>query len=103
MPKRPVPVRISVREPQAQPAVWLEQEEIVSKSKSQIGRLPSWWLSGDEECPHCHQLYAYEVEVRCPECDGPSCPHCVLRIVERGMVCVVCHASPAEKEETAGG
>lgn len=36
-----------------------------------------WYLgSGDEECPHCGQWYAYELEFRCPDCDTPSCPHC---------------------------
>lgn len=36
-----------------------------------------WYLSdGDEECPHCGQWYAYELEVRCSDCDSPSCPHC---------------------------
>ena len=55
-----------------------------------------------EECPHCHQLYAYEIEVRCPACDGPSCPHCV-QLVERGIVCVVCRDDREEIEETSGG
>ena len=71
-------------------------------SKRQTGRSMSWWLGGDEECPHCHQLYAYEIEVRCPECDGPSCPHCVARL-ERGIVCIVCSASPEETEEASRG
>jgi hypothetical protein len=36
-----------------------------------------WYLSdGDEECPHCGQWYAYELEIRCPDCDSPSCPQC---------------------------
>lgn len=36
-----------------------------------------WYLSGgDEECPHCGQWYAFELEVRCRDCDSPSCPHC---------------------------
>jgi hypothetical protein len=74
----------------------------VSKSKPQTPRAVSWWLGGEEECPHCHQLYAYEIEVRCPECDGPSCPHCVARL-ERGVVCIVCSTSPAETEEASRG
>jgi hypothetical protein len=36
----------------------------------------AWWLGGEEECLHCGQLYAYEIEFRCPECDSPTCPHC---------------------------
>jgi hypothetical protein len=65
-------------------------------------RSTPWWLGGDEECPHCHQLYAYEIEVRCPVCDGPSCPHCV-ELVERGIVCVVCRDAREELEEATGG
>lgn len=71
------------------------------KSKLQI-QLSPWWLVGDEECPHCHQLYAYEIEVRCPECDGPSRPHCVSHI-ERGMVCVVCVSVSEDVQETLRG
>jgi hypothetical protein len=71
----------------------------ISKSPT---RSAPWWLGGDEECPHCHQLYAYEIEVRCPVCDGPSCPHCV-ELVERGIVCVVCRDQREEIEETSGG
>ena len=74
----------------------------MSKSKAQITRSVAWWLGGDEECPHCHQLYAYEIEVRCPECDGPSCPHCVARL-ERGIVCIVCRASPEATQEGSRG
>lgn len=37
----------------------------------------AWWLDeGDEECPHCGQLYIYERELRCTDCDSPVCPHC---------------------------
>jgi len=71
-------------------------------SKTPTRSAPSWWLSGDEQCPHCHQLYAYEIEVRCPACDGPSCPHCVA-LVERGIVCVVCREDREAIEETSGG
>lgn len=40
-------------------------------------KLVPWYLSdGDEECPHCGQWYSYELEVRCTDCDAPSCPHC---------------------------
>jgi hypothetical protein len=51
----------------------------------------AWWLEGEEECPHCHQLYAYELEIRCPECDEPSCPHCVRLHVE---ICQVTEEAP---------
>ena len=40
-----------------------------------------WWLAGGEEtCPSCEQRYAYEVEVRCVDCDGPMCPVCAAWI-----------------------
>jgi hypothetical protein len=49
-----------------------------AKATSQrAGQAVPWYLSeGDEECPHCGQWYAYELEIRCPDCDAPSCPHC---------------------------
>jgi hypothetical protein len=58
-------------------------------------RVVAWWLSGgEEECPHCGQVYAYEVEFRCPDCDSPSCPHC-----KRGHadVCLAC-VEPSKEE-----
>ena len=40
-----------------------------------------WWaVGGTERCPACLQLYAYEVEVRCVDCDGPLCPLCVVEV-----------------------
>ena len=71
-----------------------------SHTKSSI---PPWWLEGEEECPHCHLFYAYEVEVRCPECDGPSCPHCVSHHVELGIVCVVCNQDCEGAEAASHG
>jgi hypothetical protein len=66
-------------------------------SKSHTTRaITPWWLGGDEQCPHCHQVYAYEVEVRCCECDGPSCPHCVTRHAETGLVCGACNFTGKE-------
>ena len=42
-----------------------------------VNSVVAWYLSdGDEECPHCGQWYAYELEVRCVDCDAPSCPNC---------------------------
>jgi hypothetical protein len=61
-----------------------------SKAKSTTRTLP-WWVSGgEEECPHCGQPYAREVEFRCPDCDGPCCPHCKKRHVEDRHVCPEC-------------
>jgi hypothetical protein len=49
-----------------------------------------WWLLGEEECPHCGLLYIYELEFRCPDCDSPSCMHCVSIHAEGRTVCVSC-------------
>jgi hypothetical protein len=49
-----------------------------------------WWLSaGDEECPHCGMLYALEAEYRCPDCDAPTCLHCIVLHEDRS-VCPDC-------------
>jgi hypothetical protein len=61
-----------------------------------------WWLEGEEECPQCHQLYAYELEIRCIECDEPSCPHCMKHHVERGIVCVACEGCEPAEEAARG-
>jgi hypothetical protein len=51
----------------------------------------AWWLGeGDEECPHCSHYYFLEVEVRCTECDAPSCPQCRVRHKEGHFVCPDC-------------
>lgn len=49
-----------------------------------------WYLSGDEECPHCGLLYAYELEFRCPDCDSPTCPQCKSQHAEDRFVCPDC-------------
>jgi hypothetical protein len=66
------------------------------RSTTAVG-MTSWWLSdGDEECPHCAQLYIYEVEFRCTECDGPGCPHCRVVHAEGHLVCPECVESSSE-------
>lgn len=40
----------------------------------------SWLLHGAERCEGCEQLYAYEVEVRCVDCDRAMCPFCVVTV-----------------------
>jgi hypothetical protein len=66
------------------------------KAPSRINTTAStspWWLTeGDLECPHCGHLYFIEVEFRCPECDGPGCPHCRIKHVEGHLVCTGCAA-----------
>lgn len=62
-----------------------------------------WWLSGgDEECPHCGMFYAYEAEYRCPDCDTPSCMHCIVLHAER-KVCPDCVSAPKKKSATNRG
>jgi hypothetical protein len=56
-------------------------------------RVVAWWMGGDEECLHCGQLYAYEIEFRCPECDSPACPYCRKQHAEGHHVCPTCVAT----------
>lgn len=74
-----------------------------AKSKPR-SRLAAWWLSsGEEECPHCGQVYAYEIEFRCPDCDGPSCPHCKQRHSAGRFVCPGCVEGCTTGEGSAHG
>ena len=68
------------------------------KAKSSVGTAkPSWWLgAGDEQCAHCGELYVLEVEFRCPDCDGPTCPHCKLMHAEGHFVCPDCAETKAD-------
>jgi hypothetical protein len=66
-----------------------------AKSKTQppaaATAVAAWWLSdGDQECPHCGQLYIYELEFRCPDCDSPACSHCRKKHAENRDVCPEC-------------
>lgn len=68
--------------------------EVMPKSASAAKAarvIQRWWLIGEEECPHCGQLYAYEAEYRCPDCDGPTCVHCLVLHEDRN-VCPDCVA-----------
>lgn len=49
-----------------------------------------WWLGGEEICPHCSGRYAYEVEIRCVDCDRPSCPHCYVIVRKQELSCREC-------------
>ncbi|HEY0940980.1 MAG TPA: hypothetical protein VGE08_12840 [Steroidobacter sp.] len=51
---------------------------------------PWWLMQGDEECLACGQLYIYELEFRCPDCDTVTCIHCQRRGRDGRMVCVSC-------------
>jgi hypothetical protein len=73
--------------------------KVRSKAKA---TLAPWWLSsGDHECPHCGQLYIYELEFRCPDCDGPCCIHCKAKHAEGHHVCPECVTSGAEAASQA--
>ena len=65
------------------------------KAKAAAKLTPWWMSSGDEECPHCGQPYVAEVEFRCPDCDGPGCPHCKSKHAEERLVCPECVTSTA--------
>jgi hypothetical protein len=65
--------------------------------------IAAWWLSdGDEECPHCGQLYVYELEYRCPDCDSPVCLHCKKQHSAGHHVCPECLEPNASKEPSHG-
>jgi len=51
---------------------------------------PGWLTRGWDECPHCTQLYVYEMERRCFDCDAPICPVCVEIVRETVVVCPAC-------------
>ncbi len=58
-----------------------------------------WWLDdGTEICPACKQLYLYETQFRCSDCDGPSCGECVETSSSVTVVTVTCSACVPAKE-----
>jgi hypothetical protein len=72
-----------------------------SKIKTAKKAVP-WYLSGgDEQCAHCGQSYTYELEFRCPDCDGPSCPHCKSKHEDERFVCAACVV--VVREDVANG
>lgn len=73
-----------------------------SKSKA-AQKAVSWYLSSeDEQCPHCGQLYAYELEFRCPDCDSPGCPHCKTKHEDERFVCSACVIVVREEASNGG-
>ena len=72
----------------------------MARARSTAARRPApWWLlEGDEQCHGCGQLYIYELEFHCPDCDTVTCMHCRRRHSDGRMVCVSC----AEAERPGG-
>jgi hypothetical protein len=61
-----------------------------------------WWLEpGTEICPACHQLYLYETEYRCFDCDGPRCQNCVQVRQALTMVCLDCFDCSEQEAEVS--
>lgn len=59
----------------------------------------TYWLAGEERCPHCLQGYAFAVERRCSACDGPACPHCVTIVRDtREIFCTACEQTDDPSE-----
>ncbi|WP_161814333.1 hypothetical protein [Steroidobacter agaridevorans] len=62
-----------------------------ARAKAPASDAAPWWLTdGDEECLGCGQLYIYEMEFRCPECEMTTCIHCRRRRPDGRLVCVSC-------------
>lgn len=62
-----------------------------TRAKAPANDAAPWWLTdGDEECLSCGQLYIYEMEFRCPECEMTTCIHCRRRHSDGRLVCVSC-------------
>lgn len=55
----------------------------------------TWEDDAGETCPFCHQGYAYELEVRCVDCDRPMCPLCAVRLRRRRLTCPQCDPAAA--------
>ena len=64
------------------------------------GVVNSYWLGGEESCPHCHFRYALAVERRCSACDGAACPHCITVVHEtREVICRECELEDEGPDE----
>lgn len=60
------------------------------RSRTVVAPVPWWLADGDEECPHCGQLYYIELEFRCPDCDRAVCPHCKKKHAQGHYLCPEC-------------
>lgn len=61
-----------------------------------------WWLTDTTEiCPACSQAYAYHTEIRCFDCDGPSCPICVQTTTTIELTCPECFECRSSETEVS--
>ena len=70
-------------------------------SWSEVAKRPEtrWWLeAGTELCSACDQLYLYETEYRCADCDGPRCRDCV-QVRQSLTVCLTCFDCSGQEVE----
>jgi hypothetical protein len=58
--------------------------------------------SAFEQCSRCLQLYSFEYERRCYDCDGPLCPFCVERIEAR-WICLECKEGSDDRARNVEG
>jgi hypothetical protein len=73
------------------------------RSKASAPGVSPWWLmEGDEECLGCGQLYIYELEFHCPDCDTVTCLHCRRRHSDGRMVCVDCAGNASQGDKHGG-
>jgi hypothetical protein len=69
---------------------------------AKLRRVQAWWLEeGTEICPACNQLYLYETEYRCVDCDGPMCSQCVPVKQTLTIVCPTCLEYPEAEVEVS--
>ncbi len=70
-----------------------------------------WWIGGRQECTFCGGRYAYQMEIRCVDCDRPICPVCAVWVYteSRSHYCPECSpaggsgAGPDRPDDSGGG
>lgn len=60
-------------------------------------------VNATQTCPFCLQLYPYEVEYRCVQCDEPVCPFCIVEVKLEQRCCPSCAVSELEAEHGGAG
>jgi hypothetical protein len=65
--------------------------------------LPWWLVHTTETCSTCSQSYAYHTEIRCLECDAPTCPICVQVTSKRELWCNECFDSADSEADLKRG